>query len=479
MPALWVFLGLLAVFLLVILVRAARFTPRPEPRVEPARVAYDVPTVTEHLARMVRVRTVSAPAERDEAQFEAFRELLRELYPQVHAACERERIGDSGVLYRWPGRAAEAPLVLMAHYDVVPSDGRGWSHDPFSGDVDGEGVLWGRGTLDTKGTLCGILEAVEGLISAGYVPERDVYLSFSGDEEIMGPSAPAIVDALQARGVRPGLVLDEGGAVVEGVFPGVTRRAAVVGVGEKGQMRLAFTCESKAGHTSAPPPRTAVDALCRAVVRVAEHPSPARLTPAAAALFDTLGRHSSFSLRLVFANLWCFWPLLALICRKAGGELNALVRTTRSFTMLQGSAAFNVFPAKARMDADVRILSGESMAEATERLRRVIGDGAIQIERVSGCEPSPISPAAGPAWERVSTAIAGIWPGAVVTPYLMVARSDSSNFCRISENVYRFSAMELSKAERGKIHGIDECVPGEKIARAAAFFERVIRGNAD
>lgn len=473
----WWILAVIVVFLAVLLIRTALFRPKTEsvPPVVETGINYD--RAAEHLARMVRIKTVSSrdAARVEEEEFERFRTLLTELYPRVTKNCPRERIGPSGLLYHWKGKTAENPLILMAHYDVVPpGDLTGWEKDPFCGETDAEGILWGRGTLDTKGTLCGILEAVETLLEQGFVPEHDVYLSFSGDEEIMGPSAPAIVEELRRRAIRPALVLDEGGAVVEGAFPGVKPKTAVIGTCEKGQMDVEISMRSKGGHTSAPPSKTPIASLCRAVTALEQHPFPSSLTPAAAEMFDTLGRHSTFAMRLIFSNLWCFLPLLKWICTKSGGEMNALMRTTCCFTMMEGSRAANAIPTEARMTANLRLSPRDTMESAETYLKKVMKDPDITVRKIQGTDPSPISPTGTPQWERIRNAVRETWPEAIVSPYMMVACSDSRHFCQICDHVFRFSAMELSKEERGCIHGLNERIPVEKIGRAAEFFMRVL-----
>lgn len=476
MIALWIILGLIALFLLVIIIRAAMFKPPVSELVSAKPLGLDGDAATDHLAQMVRLRTVSSrnPEMVDESQFEAFRTLLNNLYPNVTRTCPRERIGASGILYHWKGKSAEQPTVLMAHYDVVPADGDGWEKPPFCGELDSDNVLWGRGTLDTKGTLCGILEAAEYLIQKGFVPEHDLYFSFSGDEEIMGPSAPAIVEELKKRGIKPALVLDEGGAIVRNVFPGVSTPCAVIGIGEKGQMDVEFTARSKGGHASAPPPKTVIGALAKAVAAVESHPFPAKLTPAAAQMFDTLGRYSSFGMKLIFANLWCFLPVLKMICTKSGGEMNALMRTTVAFTMMQGSNAPNVFPSLGKVSANLRLVRGDTTQGAVEYLKSVVGDPDVEVAMVQGEEASPYADIKSPQWALVKTAIQETWPEVLVSPYMMVACSDSRHFCKICDNVLRFSAMELSKEERGRIHGVNERIPAEKIGKAAEFFARVM-----
>ena len=333
----------------VVTARTLAFKPKREARPAPDAAGVDGKKVAEDLAAMIRCRTVSNldHSLEDEAEFEKFRALLRERFPLLHERCAPERVGRNGLLFTWKGRTSEAPSVLMAHYDVVPADEANWSRPPFEGLIE-DGVLWGRGTLDTKCTLCCALEAAEQLLAEGFTPAHDLYFAFSGEEEIAGPSASDIVDELQRRGVEPAFVLDEGGAVVTGVFPGVDAPCALIGTSEKGQMQLFLDMKSEGGHASAPPRSTIAGRLARAVTRSEKRPAPFTLTPPAAEMFDTLGRRSIWPVRMVFANLWLFRPALDLATRLMGGELNALVRTTCAVTQMQGSPEQRPAPGRLR-----------------------------------------------------------------------------------------------------------------------------------
>lgn len=476
MIALWIVLGLIAAWLLVIIIRAAMFTPKTQQPVTPTEEAIDERAVTAHMQALIRCHTVSYhdKALEDAAAFEALPELLKTLYPHLHAACQQERVGTRGLLYRWAGKQADKPSVFMAHYDVVPVEEGQWQKPPFDAVIE-NGVLWGRGTLDTKGTLLGVLEAADALIAEGFVPAQDVYLAFGGDEEIGGGGAPGIVALLKERGITPAFVLDEGGAVVEKVFPGVTRPAALVGIGEKSSVNVSFRVTSRGGHASAPPPHTPVGVLAQAVTRVEGKPFPFHLTEPARALFDTLGRHSTFVYRLIFANLWCFAPLLNLLCKKMGGEMNALVRTTCAFTQMTGSDAPNVMPPAAMVGANLRVISGETVAGTKARLEQIIANPEITVTVEQGEDPCADSRTDGEAWTRLGNAIGQTWPEAILSPYLMVAASDSRHYTGISEHVYRFSAMALSGEERRMIHGNDERIPLEKLYRTVQFYRRVMR----
>ncbi len=473
---LWLIPLALVLFLAVLLVRTTRFVPADEPKPEPDPVSFDRRKAVEDLAELLRCKTVSSRnrAEENAEEFERFRQLLPRLFPLVHETCACERIGEHGLLYHWKGKSAEQPCVYMAHYDVVSVNAEQWERDPFGGEVV-DGVLWGRGALDTKCTLCAVLESAEYLLGQNFVPEQDVYFSFAGNEEISGGDAPAIVDELARRGITPAMVIDEGGAVVENVFPGVGQPCALVGTGEKGIMDLELSVKSNGGHASSPPPHTPVGVLSRACVEVEAHPFPQYISRPAAEMFDTLGRRSSFAYRLIFANLWCFRPVLDAMCKKQGGELNALMRTTCAFTMMQGSRGANVIPPQASMTANLRLNGNETVESAQQYLRKVIGNDAVGFRVIYGADPSPVSEASGQAWERLCRAIGQTWPEAIVSPYLMIAASDSRHFARISKHVYRFSAMAVTAEERALMHGNNERIPVETVEKMVAFYIRLMR----
>ena len=467
---------LILAFLAVLLIRGLMFTPKPEPAADASPEPVNREKAIADLQQLIRARTVSYRDKtlEDDAEFEKLEALLPTLFPHVLEGCTFVKPGPRSLRFVWKGQSSEKPGVLMAHYDVVPVNEEGWDKPAFDAIIE-EGVLWGRGTLDTKGTFLGVLEAADSLIAEGFVPARDLYLAFAGDEEISGDGAPCIIRWLQANDIHPDFVLDEGGAVVENVFPGVTVPSAMVGIGEKGPMDVKLVLESAGGHASTPPPHTPVGTLAKAVARIESHPFPFQLTAPAAQMFDTLGRRSTLLYRVIFANLWCFRPVLNLICRMSGGELNALVRTTVAFTQMQGSDASNVLPPHAWVGANLRLIGDETVESAKAYLEKVIHNDKIRVEVVHGMNPSAISRTDGEPWQRLSTAIRATWPEAVVSPYLMLACSDSRHYSPICPHVYRFSAMALSKQERGMIHANNERVPLDTIEKTVAFYRRLIK----
>ena len=473
---LYVLLGLIAAFLAVILIRAAMFKPKPQPPVSEEAVSFDKDAAIRNLQELVRCRTVSYndPALEDDGEFQKLISLLPTLYPRVFDVCSVRQLPDRGLLFRWPGKSDSAPAVLMAHFDVVPVDESKWEKPPFAAVIE-DGVLWGRGTLDTKVTFNGVLTAANHLIAKGYQPENDIYFAFSGGVEVNGQGASNIVAWFEKHHIRPALVVDEGGAVVENVFPGVKEPCGLIGVAEKGMLNAQYRTLSAGGHASAPPVKTPLRTLSNACLRVLNHPFPMHITKPAAEMFDTLGRRSTFVYKLIFANLWCFAPVLDLICRMSGGELNALVRTTVAFTQAQGSAARNVLPTEATMVSNMRLNPADSIESALNHLRRTVNDPAVEITALEGAEPSPISETNCEAWDKVAAAVAETWRGCVVAPYLMVQCSDSRHYRDLSNHVYRFSAMDLTAEERRTIHGNNERIRLETACRAVEFYIRLLR----
>ena len=464
------------VFLAVIIIRALNFKPKANAKLLENEESFDAQRATDNLCRLVRCKTVSYrdSSLEDDAEFEKLIAMLPELYPNVHKVCEFTRLEDRGLLFRWKGKNNDAPAVMMAHYDVVPVNEDMWSVPAFDAIIK-DGRVWGRGTLDTKVTFNGVLFAADHLISEGFVPENDIYFAFSGGEEVNGKGAENIVDYFEQNGIEPAMVIDEGGAVVENVFPGVSAPCGLIGIAEKGLMDVQYRVRSNGGHASAPKPKTPVDTLSRACVKMVEHPFKSHLTAPAAKMFDTLGRHSSFIFKVIFANIRIFLPVLDMICKKSGGELNALMRTTVAFTQMNGSSASNVIPPEATMVSNIRLNPEDSVDGAIEYIKKTVGDESVEVSLINGMEPSRISSTDCEAWDKVASAVASTWKGCIVSPYLMVQCSDSRHYGRISDKVYRFSAMDLTAQERASIHGNDESIRIETLCKAVEFYIRLMK----
>lgn len=428
------------------------------------------------LQALVRVPTVS---DRDPERVDtgAFDRLLDELalqFPLLHARLERTRIDSHGLLFRWAGRAADRPVVLMAHLDVVPVDETApWRYPPFGAEIH-DGAIWGRGTLDDKGAVVGICEAVETLLEQDFVPNQDVWLSFGCNEEVSGTAAGLAVAELEARGVRPWFVLDEGGAIASEAFPGVGAPIGVVGVTEKGVTSLELRVEGRGGHASTPARMGPTARLARAITRLDRSPMPAGIPEPTVELFRRMAPHASLALRPLLANAGRLRPVLTRALLAAGPEPAAMTRTTFAVTTLSGSPALNVIASSARAGVNIRIMVGDTVAGVLEHVRRSIADDRVLVEVVERNEPSPVSPIDDEAFALLEATIVDVFPDAVAAPYVMMAATDSRFFTAICARVYRFAPFRMSKAQRESIHSYDEHLGVDALVDGVCWYQRLI-----
>lgn len=442
----------------------------PQPAVDRFRELLQIPTVSHVEAARV-----------DQAAFDRFHAALIRLYPALHAATQREVVAGHALLYRWAGRSAADPTVLMAHIDVVPVVADQWQHPPFAAEIVGEGTdaaIHARGAIDDKGSLVAILEAVEQLAAEGFVPEHDVYLAFGHDEETLGEGARQLARVLAQRGIRPALVLDEGGAVVDGAIPGVAASTAMIGVAERGVMTVVLTAREAGGHAATPPAFPATARLARAIDRLHRHPFPVRIAPPVRAMFATVARYAAGPVGWVYAHAGALGPLLAAALSRGGAETNAIVRTTAVVTELSGARGENVLATTARAVVNVRLLTGDTIGAVAGRIRRVIADPDIDVEVRHGSNPSPVSPWRGPAWRRIATAVRDTLGRDVVpTPYLQLGASDSRWFTGMSDHVYRFTPFHLTGDERDALHAHDERIRIDVWLRGIRFYRELLRAS--
>lgn len=444
-------------------------------------------TALERFQALLRVNTVSHTDETatDWSHFRAFRDLVAELYPALHAALEFETVAGHSLLWRWRGQEPGEPAVLMAHYDVVSVTASEWSHPPFAAETvvsaDGRTSVVARGALDDKGSLVALLEAVEAAVLRGERPRHDVYLLSTHNEETAGDGAPAVVALLAARGVRPRFVLDEGGSVRHGMLPGVSTPIAVIGVTERGIMNLELTCRAVGGHASAPPPPPgllATQRLARAIHRLSENPFPSTLPEPIAELVRAASAHADPAHAVWYSRPHEHPEAVIGALAAHSHRAAAMLRTTVAITELRGSTGANVLASRASATANVRINPGGTVAGVVERIRAVIDDPEVEVTVKVAQEPSPVSstgtPGDGGPYDVLHDVVQESFPDAIVAPYVQTGGSDARHFHAISDNVYRFIPFEISPRHQLGVHGVDESVEVDQFERAIDFYARLL-----
>ena len=443
-------------------------------------VPYDLNAAVARFAAGLRFPTISwgGGAKLDAEAFSALREHLRTSFPRVHAALEVERVHDWTLLLTWKGSdPALDPLVLMAHQDVVPivEESRGdWSQPPFSGAIEA-GVVWGRGAMDDKASLFAILEATEALLGAGWTPKRTVILIFGHDEEIGGSAgAGGAAELLSERGIRPFMVLDEGGGVSRGLLPGIDFPVALVGTAEKGYVTLELVVRGKGGHSSMPPKDPVIAVLGGALRRLQDHPMPTHFDGFLTALIESISPRLPFGYRVVTENLWLFGPVLEIGMARAP-RAAALLRTTTAPTMLRGGVKANVLPSEVGATVNFRVHPADRAADVAEHAREAIDDERVEIDSQRSTDASPVAPAQGPTWELLRASIEASFPGAVVAPYLIVGGTDARYFRRQEIPSYGFLPIVLDAEAIRIFHGVNERLPVAQFAAAIGFYTDLLR----
>ncbi len=473
----------LVVVATTLVVRTLSFNSRQGAPQDVIAIAVDERAAAERLAGALKFQTVSYqdPALLDSAAFLDLHRYLEVTYPLVHAELSRETVSDLSLLYTWKGLDASAdPVVLMGHLDVVPVDSAtrdDWTHPPYEG-VISDGYVWGRGSMDDKNSVLAALEAVELLLRDAYRPVRTVYLAFGHDEELGGPSgAGRIAETLESRGVGDfALVLDEGGAVADGMMPGVDGPVAVIGVAEKGFVSLELKVEGQGGHSSVPPTQTNIGILARAIARLEESQFPARLDGAALELFQFIGPEMSFLNRMLFANLWLFKPIVMRVLI-GSPQTAAMVRTTTAATIFHAGVKDNVLPMSASAVVNFRILPGETVETVAERVRRVIDDERVSAQVILGMDPSPVSNAASPAFQLLERTLRQVMPDddLLVAPYLVMGGTDAKYYSGRSSNVFRFLPARVTEDDFRRVHGTDERLAVTSFATSIKYVYQLIR----
>ncbi len=428
------------------------------------------------LAEAVRYPSISRyrMEDMDLPVFKSFLDFLEEAYPAVHSKLERTLINGYSPVYRWKGRDGDRlPALFLAHYDVVPALEEGWTHQgPFSG-VIADGSVWGRGSIDNKSSVIGLMETVEYLLEENFQPERDLWIAFGFDEEVNGRfGAKKIVEWFGEKKIRFEFVLDEGGAVSDGSMMGIKEPIAVIALAEKASASFEFVFTGEEGHSSTPPAHTSLGYMAEFIHKVEGHPLPVRMTETVEKMLQGLAPYKSGFQGKVLARPRLFFPLLkpTLLANK---QTAALLRSTVAFTMSSSGSAPNVLPKEAVCTANFRILQGDTSEGILRYLRELTGM-SYEVRPIAVEEPSRIASTDSAAYAHLERTIGELFPDAVVIPYLMAGGTDSRYYEELADDVYRFQPLRLTEEDLALLHGTDEHLSLENIGLMLSFYQRFI-----
>jgi carboxypeptidase PM20D1 len=475
-------IGLILIFLTYLIFNALNFKST-QVSYKPIDIIKVSPTSNINLSTAIKIQTVSHEniKDFDSIQFNNFSIFLKTTYPLTDSILEKKHFNSFSFLYKWRGSDSTLkPIILMAHLDVVPvieDNLTDWKYNPFGGEIVND-TIWGRGAIDDKVGVIGIIESIELLLKHGFSPKRSIYISFGHDEEIGGMNgAKVIADYLKKEKIEAEFVLDEGGSIVQNLIPDIDNDVAIIGIAEKGFVTLELSVELEGGHSSYPEKETAIDVLANAITKLKSNPFPATISFPIESFIDNIGPEMPFLNKLVFANKSIFQSLIINSYQESATG-NALIRTTTSPTIFNSGIKDNIIPQFANATVNFRIIPETTIASVIERVQRTINDKRIKIKIGDfSSEPSKVSSTNSFGYKIIKKTISEIYPETLISPYLVLGATDSRHFNNISENIYRFSAIKLNKENIKSIHGLNERISAEEFEKSIHFYYQLIRNS--
>ena len=428
----------------------------------------------EKLSRMIQCETISVSGVRNQEKFTAFHSVLESLFPSVFRTMERMEFGDA-LLLKWKAKNPKGePVLLMSHQDVVEATGE-WKHPPFSGDI-ADGAVWGRGTVDTKGSLFCIFQAFEELIDEGYKPDVDLYIASGADEETDKTGAKATAEYLKANGIHLQMLMDEGGMIIEEPMKGAEGRFAMIGCLEKGTGNYRFVAHDKGGHSSAPGKNTALPRLGAFMAEIEKkNPFTAKMNDTTKEMFKRLGPHIKGPLGFVMKHAGFFSPLLEKAIPMVNHTAGAMIRTTLAFTMAKGSDGMNVLPEKAYVIGNLRFIHHQGPEESRRILEKIAAKHGVEIEVITEHEGYPVVDFRKAPYRLVEETVKEIYPDAIPTPYAMTGNTDAAEYSIVTENAIRFAPLYINQQQYKSIHASNENISVDALPKGVDFYKSILK----
>lgn len=436
------------------------------------------PYAQKNLARALTFPTIShKPEMLDTSAFAGFLQFLSETYPLTFQNAI-DTFGTHSLLIKIEGTdLALKPALFMGHMDVVPVPSNTlsqWKKPPFEA-LSLKDSLYGRGTLDDKLGVIGLLESTEHLLSSGRRNKRTYYLAFGQDEEIGGNlGALSIANYFSENQLPLEFVMDEGGILAENIVPGIKGRVALIGIAEKGYASFKLSVRYPGGHSSMPEVENSITILSSALEKIQKKPMPAEFTSPILGFMDHLGPHLPFLQRMAFAHPKLFGAIIESAYDKSSAG-RALIHTTIAPTIFRGGIKDNIIPNYAEITLNFRILPGTSIESIEAYLQNTISDERIEITKEENFNlPEGVADYSNQHFIKLGKAIRETYPNTFITPYLTVGATDGRHFSTITPNIYRFLPVPLKAEDTKRLHGINERIYLKDINLACQCYERIL-----
>lgn len=465
-PALIVIFVLILIFNTVkVTVKSRKLSSRPEHKSKSEQKEY-----AEKLGEMIRCKTVSAKDKFDDEEFKKLRDTMEKLFPTVHKTAEKMTFSDDCWIYKIKGKDENRNIMLMSHHDVVEAVGE-WKYPGFCGEIH-DGALWGRGTVDTKTPLFAEFEALEELLKEGFVPECNVYIGSSHNEEIAGDGIPKALKYFEENNITFETVLDEGGAIIDPPLAGMKSKCAMLAVHEKGRHEI--TCTAEEGNFHAGLTANTNTPVARMSAFISEINSKnifiSRLYPEVKAMFTDLCPYTPIVMRVIFSNLWCFSGILKTLMPKFNPQAGAMVGTTCAFNEIEGSNKAKKCTSKAML----RCVNDKDLEKDIENIKKIADKYNIKVE-VTSAEYHKPADMSKEAFSYTKKCIAEIFPDVVPASYILPAGTDARHLSDICPCVVRFAPIQMNSQQFASVHSENENISLEAIGNAVVFYKHYIK----
>lgn len=442
-------------------------------------------------------------------EFEKFHGYLNETFPLVHKHLKLEKINKFGLVYTWEGSDPQKkPIMLTAHYDVVPIQEvtlDQWTFPPFEGGYDGK-YLYGRGVSDCKDLLVGLMESVELLLSEGkFSPERTIILAFGYDEEAAGTGAEEISKHLVSKYGKDSIfqIIDEGNS---GYVEANGQKFILPATGEKGHLNSVIEIFTPGGHSSIPPKHTSIGYLSKLVSLIEDKEFDSIITNANPVLnqLQCVAEHSStidkdLKKNILTAHLDKSANKKVLEFMRQDLESKYLVTTSQAVDMTFGGVKSNALPEMASVLINHRIAVEESVASTGKKVLDqimafaetydlgVISNDVVMREKTKGgyinyvfdepLEPAPVTPVGDEIWNLFGGSLRHLYEDLVfpdqndtyiVAPYISTGNTDTKSYWDLTPNIFRYAPG--LPTPHGNIHSVDERLNFDGHLLVVAFY---------